>query len=52
MVLRIVNAYRVALLDLNLTFDRGSLTVLMGPSGSGKTALQTTMGCLRESHSG
>lgn len=36
-----------ALFDVNLTFKRGSFTVLMGPSGSGKTTVLTLIGCLR-----
>jgi putative ABC transport system ATP-binding protein len=36
-----------ALFDVNLTLERGSLTVLMGPSGSGKTTVLTLIGCLR-----
>lgn len=45
-------ARKQALFDVNLTIDRGSLTILMGPSGSGKTTLLTIMGCLREVHAG
>lgn len=45
-------ARKQALFDVNLTVERGSLTILMGPSGSGKTTLLTLMGCLREVHFG
>lgn len=40
-------AYKQVLFGIDLTVERGSLTVLMGPSGSGKTTLLTIMGCLR-----
>jgi putative ABC transport system ATP-binding protein len=45
-------ARKQALFDVNITVERGSLTVLMGPSGSGKTTLLTLMGCLRAVGSG
>jgi putative ABC transport system ATP-binding protein len=45
-------ACKQALFDVNLTVERGSLTVLMGPSGSGKTTALTLMGCLREVQEG
>jgi putative ABC transport system ATP-binding protein len=35
-----------ALRDVTLTFERGSLSLLMGPSGSGKTTLLSMLGCL------
>jgi len=35
-----------ALRDVSLTFDRGTLTLVMGPSGSGKTTLLSMLGCL------
>jgi len=41
-------ARKQALFDINLSFPRGSLTVLMGPSGSGKTTFLTLIGCLRD----
>ena len=41
-----------AVFDVNLTFEKGSLTVLMGPSGSGKTTVLTLMGCLRDVQDG
>ena len=40
-------AYKQVLFGIDLTVQRGSLTILMGPSGSGKTTLLTIMGCLR-----
>ncbi len=45
-------ARKQAIFDINLTLERGKLTILMGPSGSGKTTLLTLMGCLREVQSG
>jgi putative ABC transport system ATP-binding protein len=45
-------ARKQALWDLNLTLQRGTLTILMGPSGSGKTTVLTLMGCLREVQEG
>lgn len=41
-----------ALFDINLTIERGSLTILVGPSGSGKTTFLTLIGCLREVNEG
>lgn len=35
-----------ALRDVSLSFERGTLTLVMGPSGSGKTTLLSMMGCL------
>ena len=35
-----------ALRDVSLTFERGTLSLLMGPSGSGKTTLLSMIGCL------
>lgn len=35
-----------ALRDVSLTFQRGTLTLVMGPSGSGKTTLLSMLGCL------
>jgi putative ABC transport system ATP-binding protein len=35
-----------ALRDLTLSFEPGTLTVVMGPSGSGKTTLLSLLGCL------
>lgn len=45
-------AKKQALFDINLTIEKGGLTVLMGPSGSGKTTVLTLMGCLREVQEG
>ncbi|WP_424928338.1 ATP-binding cassette domain-containing protein [Amaricoccus tamworthensis] len=45
-------ARKQALGDIDLSIERGSLTILMGPSGSGKTTLLTLMGCLREVQDG
>ncbi|MEL6837683.1 MAG: ATP-binding cassette domain-containing protein [Pseudomonadota bacterium] len=46
------DARKQAIWDVNLSVDRGSLTILMGPSGSGKTTVLTLMGCLREVQDG
>lgn len=46
------DARKQALFDINLTIERGGLTILMGPSGSGKTTLLTLIGCLREVNEG
>jgi putative ABC transport system ATP-binding protein len=35
-----------ALRDVSLTFERGTLALVMGPSGSGKTTLLSMLGCL------
>ncbi len=35
-----------ALRDISLTFERGTLSLLMGPSGSGKTTMLSMLGCL------
>jgi len=35
-----------ALRGVSLTFDRGTLALVMGPSGSGKTTLLSMLGCL------
>ena len=35
-----------ALRDVSLTFERGTLSLLMGPSGSGKTTMLSMLGCL------
>jgi putative ABC transport system ATP-binding protein len=32
--------------DVSLSFERGTLTLVMGPSGSGKTTLLSMLGCL------
>jgi putative ABC transport system ATP-binding protein len=45
-------ARKQALFDIDLTVERGSLTVLVGPSGSGKTTLLTLLGCLRDVQEG
>lgn len=45
-------ARKQVLFDVNLTIERGSLTVLLGASGSGKTTLLTLMGCLRDVQEG
>lgn len=42
------DARKQAIFDIDLTIQRGSLTILMGPSGSGKTTLLTLVGGLRE----
>ena len=41
-----------ALQNVTLSFDPGSLTLLMGPSGSGKTTLLSLLGCLLTPDSG
>jgi putative ABC transport system ATP-binding protein len=35
-----------ALRDVSLSFERGTLSLVMGPSGSGKTTLLSMLGCL------
>jgi putative ABC transport system ATP-binding protein len=45
-------ARKQVLYDIDLSVDRGSLTVLLGPSGSGKTTLLTLLGCLRNVQKG
>jgi putative ABC transport system ATP-binding protein len=45
-------ARKQALFDLDLTVERGKLTILLGASGSGKTTLLTLMGCLRRVQEG
>ncbi|MEE9314982.1 MAG: ATP-binding cassette domain-containing protein [Rhizobiaceae bacterium] len=45
-------ARKQALYDVDLTIEKGSITVLMGPSGSGKTTVLTLMGCLRDVQDG
>lgn len=45
-------AKKQVLFDIDLTIDRGQLTILMGASGSGKTTLLTLIGCLREVQEG
>jgi len=41
-----------ALQDVTLSFEPGTLTVVMGPSGSGKTTLLSLLGCLLTPDSG
>ncbi len=45
-------ARKQALFDIDLTLERGKLTVLVGASGSGKTTLLTLIGCLRQVQEG
>jgi len=45
-------ARKQVLFDIDLTIERGKLTVLLGASGSGKTTLLTLMGCLRRVQAG
>lgn len=45
-------ARKQVLFDIDLTIDRGELTILMGASGSGKTTLLTLIGCLRAVENG
>ena len=40
-------ARKQVLYDVDLSLERGKLTILLGASGSGKTTLLTVMGCLR-----
>jgi putative ABC transport system ATP-binding protein len=46
------DAQTVALIDANLTVQRGELVALLGPSGSGKTTLLTSICCIIEPTSG
>lgn len=41
-----------ALEDVSLSFETGTLTLIMGPSGSGKTTLLSLLGCLMTPDSG
>ena len=41
-----------ALRDVCLTFEKGTLSLLMGPSGSGKTTLLSMLGCLLSPNEG
>jgi putative ABC transport system ATP-binding protein len=45
-------ARKQTIFDIDLTIERGKLTVLMGPSGSGKTTLLTLIGALRDIQQG
>jgi len=44
--------YVDALMDINLSIDRGEILILMGPSGSGKTTLLNIIGTLDKPTSG
>ena len=46
------NAKSQALRDVTMSFQPGTLTVIMGPSGSGKTTLLSLLGCLLRPDSG
>jgi len=48
----VAEARKQVLFDIDLTIERGKLTILMGASGSGKTTLLTLLGCLREVQEG
>lgn len=45
-------ARKQALFDVDLSIQRGKLTILLGASGSGKTTLLTVLGCLRRVQEG
>ncbi len=45
-------ARKQALFDIDLSIERGKLTILLGASGSGKTTLLTVLGCLRRVQQG
>ncbi len=45
-------ARKQVLYDINVSIERGTLTVLLGASGSGKTTLLTLIGCLRQVQEG